>query len=489
MNIDSTPTTDDTQYETRKVAHAVIWNYLSFGLGKGLVFISTAVLARLLTTDEFGLVAFATLAMTYLSVLRDLGLGSALIQKRENVEESADTVFTMNLLLSVALTLITIAIAPLVANYFRDPDIAPLLRVLGLTFTINAFSSIHIIRLQRQLAFNRKIIPDFGRSVLKGVVSIGLAFAGFGPWSLVLGQLAGALAAVVLVWIVNPWRPHLRIHRKLAKPLLQFGSTLFTVNIINTVISNADYLIVGRTMGTAALGTYTLAYRLPEMLILNLLWVAGAAIFPAYAAVQNKPDLLRQGFLTTLRYVEMISVPLCLGMLIAADPLVRVAFGDQWLDAIPIVRVLSIFVLVRSIGSNVGDIYKATGHPDILVKLGLITVIPLVAALWYGSRYGLVGVAIGHLVIGIGRTVIRLWVATRLINVSWISIAEQIKPSFLSGLTLLLLAVPVTLLTTELHALLRLGLITTAGAIGYLATLWLLEREDLTKVIQLVLNR
>ena len=383
------------------------------------------------------------LTVSYLAVMKDLGLGAALIQKRNNVEESANTVFTLNLLLGMALTLVTIAIAPLVADYFRNPAVTPLLRVLGFTFVLNALGSIHIIRLQRQLAFNRKLVPDFGRSLAKGGVSIGLALAGFGVWSLIWGQIAGVITAVILAWIVYPWRPRIHIHRKLARGLLQFGSTLLLVNILDAIISNADYLVIGRTLGAESLGIYTLAYRLPELLILNLLWVVGAAIFPAYAKIQNQPDVLRQGFLTTVRYIEMISVPLCLGLFVVADPLVRVAFGEQWLEAIPIVRILALFVLVRSIGSNVGDIYKATGRPNVLAKLGLVNVVPLMLALWYGSFYGLIGIALAHLVNGFFRTFMRLWMASRLIQVSWFDILRQLQPAFISGMALLLFAVPV----------------------------------------------
>lgn len=484
-----TTTSATPQETTRKTARAIIWNYLSFGLGKGLVFLSTAILARLLTTRDFGLVAFAMLVVSYLSVLKDLGLGAALIQQRENVEESADTVFTLNLLLGAALTLLAIALAPLAANYFHNPEVAPLLRVLSFTFVLNAFGSIHIVRLQRQLAFNRKIIPDFGRSLAKGAVAIGLALAGLGAWSLVLGQLAGVVTAVILAWIVYPWRPRLRIHRQLARRLLQFGTALLAVNVLDAIISNADYLIVGRTLGTEALGVYTLAYRLPELLVLNLLWVVGAAIFPAYATIQNQPDLLRQGFLTTVRYLEMVSVPLCLGLFVVADPLVRVAFGEQWLAAIPVVRILALFVLVRSIGSNVGDIYKATGRPDILVKLGVISVLPLLLALWYGSRFGLIGVATGHLVVAAGRTWLRLEIATRLIHVRWRDIARQLQPSFTSGLGLLALALPAVSLTQQLAPLWRLILITAAGAAGYLTILWFLERDQLRQAARLIGKR
>ena len=130
---------DNTKQIARKSVHGVFWNYLSFGVGKVLVFATTAVLARLLTPNDFGIVAFATLAMSYLAILKDLGMGAALIQRRRDVEAAANTVFTLNLLLGVSLTLITMAMAPLIAAFFREPLVIPVLRWLSLSFTLNAF--------------------------------------------------------------------------------------------------------------------------------------------------------------------------------------------------------------------------------------------------------------------------------------------------------------------------------------------------------------
>ncbi len=489
MSTDTSSFTD-AQETTRKTAHAVLWNYLSFGLGKGLVLISTAILARLLTTADYGLVGIALLTISYLAVLKDFGLGAALIQRRDHVEESSNIVFTINFLVAIILTVGTILIAPFVGSYFRNPDVVPLLRVLGFTFILSSLGSVHLIRLQRDLAFNRKLIPDIGSSITKGGVSIGLALAGFGAWALVWGQIAGVIATVVLAWIAYPWRPRFHFQRKLARGLIHFGSFIFMVNVMDAVISNADYLVVGRMLGTEALGIYTLAYRLPELLVLNLLWVVGKAIYPAYASLQNQqPDLLRKGFLTTIRYMGMVSIPLCLGLFVAADPLVRVLFGEQWLEAIPVVRILALYVLFRSIDGDMGSIFRVTGRPKLLAKMSFLGALFLLPALIYGSRYGIAGVAFAHLIIGIGRTLLGLIIALNLIKVRWIQLLQQLKPAMISGFALLLLAVPMTYFTQDLLPIVRLPLIVFAGAVGYLTVLWFLEREQLLEAMQLVFKR
>lgn len=462
-----------------KAAKGVAWNYLSFGLGKGLVLVTTAVLARLLTPEQFGVVGFATLAVSYLSVLKDLGLGAALIQRQDEVEEAADTVFTLNLLLGILLTLLGLLLAPLAATYFREPLVTPILRVLSFNFVINALGAIHTVRLQRQLDFRRKALPDIGRSLVKGVVSIGMAVAGFGVWSLIIGQLAGSAAGVLLSWWMFPWRPQLRLATQLVRQMLNFGLSVIGTDGLTILNDTMDYLIVGRVLGSAALGVYTLAYRLPELLVFNLLWVLSAVIYPAYSSVQQETAVLEQAFWTTTRYIELVVMPLCLGLIIAADPLVRVVFGTQWLAAIPVMRLLALYALVRSIGYHIGDVYKATGRPDILLKLGIVSLFFLLPSLWFGARYGLVGVALAHVLVAMARTLARWLVAARFITIRWSALWAALKPSLLGGMLLLALALPTLWATASLPPLLQLLLTAVTGAAGYGAVLWIMERDSL----------
>jgi PST family polysaccharide transporter len=406
-------------------------------------------------------------------------LGAALIQRREEIEEASNTVFTLNLLVGFLLTLITMSIAPFVANFFREPLVIPILRVLGITFVINALGSVHIIRLQREMDFRRKLAPDMGQSIAKGIVAISLALAGAGAWSLVIGQLAGVAVSVVLAWIVSPYRPRLSVDRAIAGTLAAYGLAVIGIDALAVVTDNMDYLLVGRIFGDAALGVYTLAYRLPELLVLNVLWVMGAVVFPAYAAIQEQPEALSQFFLTTVRTVQILVVPLCLGLIISADPLVRVVFGQDWLDTIPILRVLAVYAWVLSVGFHVGGVYKAIGRPDISVKLSIVNLVILAPALLWGARYGLIGIACAHALVAFLRTTLRLIVAIRFVNVSIANILAQLRPALLGGFSLAALAVPALFLTPDLGPLPRLLALALAGAAGYLGSLWIVERESL----------
>lgn len=463
-------------------ARAVLWNYVSFASGKALVLVTLAVLARLLTPAEFGIVGFATLALAYLGVFKDLGLGGALIQRRDDLERSAQTVFTLNLVLGAALSGITAGLAPVVAGFFGEPLVTPILRVLSLTFVIEALGSIHIVLLRRNLDFKRKLVPDVGRSLVKGAVAIALAAAGYGVWALVWGQIAGVAVSAILSWIVVPWRPTLAVHRRLARPLLRFGLPLVFTDVSHAVWQNLDYVVVGRILGDTALGIYTLAYRLPELLVQSIWRVVAGAVFPFFSRLQHDLDLLRRGLLKTIRYSALVVVPLCLGLLATAEPAIRVLFGDQWSEAIPVLRVLALFMLIASVGFNIGDVYKAIGRPDILAKLGVLDLFVLAPALILAAPHGLVAVAWTHAGVSLIDSTIRLFVARHFIGVTFRQVGRQLAPAFLAGAALLAAALGALWATAGAGHLGSLLAAASAGALAYLLVLVRTAPDDLRRM-------
>lgn len=470
----------------RKAAHGVAWSLLAQGLTKGFALLTLSILAHLLMKDDFGLVAAAVVAVNYLAIFKDLGLGLALIQQRGDIEEAANTVFTLNLAMGFVLTITAFAFAPFVATYFGEPQLKPVLRWLGISFLINGVGAVHIVRLKRELDFRRKLIPDMGNAIVKGVASIIMALSGLGVWSLVYGQLAGAVVSVIIVWIILPWRPRISFNHTLAGSLLKYGGAIMGLDTIGVVSSNLTSIIVGKVCGMALLGVYTLAYRLPEVLLVGNLWVVAGVAFPAFSMMQNRPKEMYKGFLATVRLVGLIALPLCLGMLIAADPMIRVFFGQQWLEAIPILRILAICAWIQSIGFHVGDIYKAIGRPDILLKLSLLYLVIELAALLIGSRYGLLGIATGHLVATIILKYVYLKVATRLIDITFADILDELKPALKSGFVLAILAVAALQLTTVMSPVIRLMVAVVFGAAGYLAILWIIEKENILRLVRLI---
>lgn len=472
----------------QKVAQNAGWNYLSFGLSKALNLIVVSILAHLLTPNHFGLVALATLAIEYLSILSDFGLGAALVQRRENIDDASNIAFTFNLLIGVFLTGLVLAIAPYVAMFFHEPSLISILRWLGFTFVISSIGSVHKALLQRDLRFGKKLVPELGNTLVKGGLSIALALSGYGSWSLVFGQLAGVSTSVLLLWLVVSWKPRLQIKSDITSQLFKYGLSIMTVSASTILADSFDYVLIGRFFNATALGIYTLAYRLPDLLIINTLSVLAAVFFPAFSSIQNQQDVLRKSFLSTTKYVQLLVTPLCLGIFVAADPIIRVIFGEQWLASIPIMQILSMYALVLSIGFHVGDIYKAIGRPDILLKLAIPILIVRLTSLWIGSQYSLTGIAIGHLIAAIIEVILRAIVTIKVLRVSLREMLNQLT-AFIGGIALLVFSVPVLYFTQDTLPLLRLISIVVAGAVGYIGATWFLERDAILNVIGVIRDK
>jgi PST family polysaccharide transporter len=471
---------------SRRTAHGVLWSYGAFASSKLLTLVATAILARLLTPAEFGVVGFATVAITYLAIAQDFGLAGALIFQKERADRAAHVVFSWNLVLGVALFLVGMVTAPLAAQFFGEPEVTSLMRALCFSFLVSPLGAVHLILLQKELDFRRKMFPDVGSALAKGVASVVLAIAGFGVWALVLGHLIGVLVGVVVAWVVVEWRPRFAFDRDLTRSLLAYGLPLLLVDVIYVVTGNVDYLIVGRVLGAAALGIYTLAYRIPELLVLGVVSVLSRTLFPAFTKARDSMASLRRGFAGSIRYVVIFTTPICVGLFVVAEPLVLVMLGPNWLEVVPVLRVLAAFAWVRSLMSNDGDVYKAMGKPGFLARITGLRLAILVPALLVATPYGLVAVAVALLIVTVLDKSLRIYLIARRLDMRVTEVVAQFVPAVSAAVPLAVVSVTTLYALDGARPLTRLLITSLAGAVTYVGAIWLLEREALRRIAVLV---
>lgn len=462
----------------QRAVSGTLWVYVSTYSGKFLVFLSTIVLARLLLQEDFGVAGYALVVISFVEVLRGLGVQSALIYFKKD-SDRLNTAFWLGLLVGIGLFLTTwFVAAPLAGWFFQDLRAVQVTRLLGLTFPISAVVIVHDSLLRKELAFKRRFVPEFARNFGKGVVAIALAAAGFRYWSLVVGQLAAALIAVVVLWIIVPWRPKLGIKRQHASDLLHYGTNIVAVDVLGILLQNSDYLLIGRFLGAAALGVYTLAFRVPELLIKQFSDMVGKVTFPTYAEIQEDRDALRKGFLLTLQYTNMVTVALGTGLALVAGPFVLTFFGDKWAEAIPVMAAIALYMMLRAMVFNTGDVYKALGHPEIIskIKIGqaLITLPALFLAI---TRFGTItAVAWTLVILAFVAAIVKLFIAGRVLDLGARQISMALRPSLIAGLLMSVAVIGVLWLSTSWQPVMRLAVAVLIGGIVYLGMLWLLER-------------
>lgn len=465
-----------------RTVRGIFWIYLSAAGSKLLVLVATVVLARVLVPAEFGRVGFALLIISFMDTIGDLGVSSALIYERERPEEASNVTFIVSLAMGLIWFATAYAIAPLVADFFRDPGAVPIIRAMAVVFVINALGNTHDTLLRRELEFRKRLVPDFAMALLKGLCSVALAFAGWGAWSLVLGQLVGAAAATVALWAVVPWRPGLQASWSTARDMLRYSGKIASANVVSAVVSNADYVIVGRILGSAALGLYTLAFRTPELLITMVIWVIGKVTFPVYAKLRHDPPALSKAFLTTLRYVSLVTIPAGLGLAVLGSLFVADLYGPNWVSATVTLQALALLCAVRSLGSHAGDVYKAMGRADILIKLGLLRAGFLIPAMIAGAHFGILGVALAQLIVTAGSTLLNLYVACRILKLPAWSLVREFKVAILGSMVMVLALQPLLPVLVDLPKGLGLAVGVLAGAGVYAAMIWFIDRDVIAQL-------
>ena len=447
------------------------WNYLVFALSKSSTLLMTVVVARILDPTEFGLFALALLVVNLFDYVKDLGVGAALVQSRRDWSMLAPTGLTLSVIFGVLASAVLAATADLTAGALQHPDLAPMIRVLAIALALNALSTVPAAWLRRSMNFRARILPEFAGAIAKTGLTIGLAFSGFGVWSLVYGQLAATAVMTPLYWLAAGRAPRFGLDRPLGGELLRFGMPVTAVTLLAYAIYNVDYLAVGTRLGADDLGLYTLAYRLPELLVLNLCVVVSDVLFSALSGLQHDREGLGSHYLRALPVVMALTAPLGVGMAIAAGPLVETLYGDQYAGSAPILAVLAIYTVVYSASFHAGDVFKAIGRPGVLTAVNAAKLILLIGPVWWAAGYSPTMVAVALLATEVVHFVIRMAVLHHTTGVRWSAVARALAGPVAAAAAMGLLLFPVTRLTAGFVAPLELGMLAVVGIVLYVAML------------------
>ena len=476
----------------KQVVQGAVWNYGGFLVSKGLLFVATLILARILSPAEFGLVGMALLVITALDILRDFGIGASLIYRQRDGQAAANLAFVLSAVIGVILFVGNWLLAPFVTVFFKTngPEetatVTGLVQVLGFSLLFASLGSTQDALLQKAIDYRRRMIPEVGRTLIKGVLQVALALAGFGVWSLVWGQVIGEACATILLWTVSSWRPTRLLDRTLLRPMVNYGTQIMMVGGLGWLVADIDYLIIGRFLGDAALGLYTLAFRIPELIIRNLAQAVSNVAFPVAARFQEDKAAMRHAYLTMQHYMLAILAPLGFGLFAVTPSLIHILFQDKWEPAIPVMELLSIYMVLSGISHWPGVVYKAVGRPDILNRLSFLKLVLLAPTLWWAATtYGIVGVGWSQVAVRIVVILIDMWTVSRFVQISMRANLQAIWPP-LAASAIMAAAVRLVFLLDPRESSIPLLIVAiiTGGAV-YAGALWLLDRPTVSALLDL----
>jgi O-antigen/teichoic acid export membrane protein len=319
-------------------------------------------LARLLSPEEFGLWGMVMVFTGFVSLMSDIGLGAALIQRPEIEQKHLSTAFWVNSGLGIILCLIMMALSVPLSQLYGVPRLAPLLAITSIEFIVKGVTVVHRVLFVREMDFRSLAVTETWSIFLAGIAACALAAGGFGAWSLVAQSLVASTGAGIWIVWLRPWRPGFHFDLPSLKQLLHFGLHLQGFNLINYWLRNLDKLLIGRLMGEAALGFYTRAYStmlLPQSQISGML---ERVMWPALARCASEPARLREAYLGTLRMICFVSFPCMTGLSVTSHEFIHSLFGPVWDPSVATLRWLCLAGFVQAPVSTTGWLYLATGR-------------------------------------------------------------------------------------------------------------------------------
>lgn len=380
----------------KKTLQGLLYLGMGKGAGKVISFATTLVLARLLTPQDYGLMAMVMVVIGLLQFFNEIGLGSAIRQRLEITPEQLDGSFTLSLMISCGLFAALYAVSPWIARYYEHPELMPVLRLVGLSFIIGALATVSDALMARAMRFRPLAVVEFAMIIIQSATTLLLAWLGYGVWALAWGFVIGqGLKAICTVCLAS-WLPRRLGSIRAASELMRFGLTVTYSRMTWFAYSNAQTLIIGKTLNPQAVGVYAMAESLASLPTGQVTSMVIKVASPMFAKLQNDLSRLNNALLRMTTGLALINYPIMIGMACAAHELVPVVLGNQWLDAQLPLQILCLLGLLKTIDPLLTQALTSSGKVHITARYTSLCAITIPLSVYAGSVLGgLPGVAIG----------------------------------------------------------------------------------------------
>ena len=353
----------------KQLAHGVLWNFIEKILMEGAQFVIGIILARLLLPSDFGLIGMLAVFVAISNVFIDGGFAKALIQKKECSDIDFSTAFVSNIVVSLIIYVILFVSAPWIAVFYHEPILTDLTRVLALNFVLGSFNIVQRARLMSKVDFKSLAKIKVSSVVVGGFVGVGMAYNGFGVWSLVGQTISATLLQIVVFPFFSKWKPSLRFSKESFRNLFGFGSKLMVTGVYSVIINNISTICIGRAYRSSQLGFYTRASQFSQLISFTVNDVLGTVTFPVLSHLQDDKDHMVSVYRKVLYLTAMIIFPIMILCTLLAKPIILILLTEKWLPCVVLMQWLFLarmFIPLSSVNMN---ILNAVGRSDLFMKL------------------------------------------------------------------------------------------------------------------------
>lgn len=460
-----------------KTVRGVIWSSVERFSVQGIHFVVMLVVARLLEPQDFGLVGMLTIFMAVSRSLIDSGFSQALIRKIDRTDTDQCTVFYFNIVVSLCLYLILFSIAPFVADFYNEPQLISLMRVLCLMVIINSMAVVQRAIYTATLNFKTQAKATFSAAIVSGVVGIYMAWSGYGVWSLVGQQLTSTTANTMMLWRYSSWRPKLIYSWRSFRELFAFGSNLLLSGLLETIYNNIYQIVIGKIYSAANLGFFTQAKQISTLPSSNINTIIGRVTYPVLSKLQNNDERLAINYRTIIRMSAFIIFPLMCGLAGISRPLINILLGTKWEFSATLLIPISMAMMWYPVHAINLNLLKVKGRSDLFLRLEIIKKILGVSMLIATAPFGLIVMCYGTVINSFIAIIINTYYTGKLINVAFIRQMKDLAFTFFLSLSMFFIVYELTFVFSNHYIQISVG--TVVGIIYFGAVCFIKRPKEL----------
>ena len=419
-----------------KTVKGVVWSSIERFSTQGVQFLIMIIMARLLTPKDYGLIGMLAIFLAVAQSLIDSGFSQALIRKQDRTDVDNSTVFYFNIVVSSALYLILFIAAPFVADFYNQPELTSVMRVVCLGVILNSLAVVQRALLTVRIDFKTQAKASLSAAVISGCIGIVLAYCGFGVWSLVVQQLLNLSVNTLLLWIFSKWRPIAVFSWKSFHELFAFGSKLLASGLLDTMYRNIYPIVIGKLFSASSLGHYTRAQQFSEFPSSNVTGIIQRVTYPILCGIQDETERLEAVYRKFLKLSAFIIFPLMIGMSAVARPFIDIVLGTQWGFCGQLLQIICFAMMWYPIHAINLNLLQVKGRSDLFLRLEIIKKILGITVLCITAPFGLVVMCYGQIFNSIVALVINTYYTGKLINVGFIRQMKDLLPTILLSLTM-----------------------------------------------------
>ncbi len=444
--------------------------------------VTLAVLARLLFPSDFGIVAIGLLVVALFAEINELGIRAAVIQRTERIEEALHTGAILRMLVTLPLFAGVLVFAPQFAGFFNVPEASTVIRVFSIVLVLNTLVFVSSTRLAKELNFRKLAYPALAKNLTTVLLAVALAYLGFSYWSLVYGSIAGSIVWLLVLYAVSPWKVKFIFDKQVAKGILHYSKHLYIAQIFIFLYFNIDDAVIGRVLGVVLLGYYSIAYSWGTLPGKTMRFLHDV-MFPTYVRIKHNMARLKRGYLTTLRYVSMASVPMALGLFAIASEFIILILHKKWEPSILPLQILCLYGITDSINLPAGSLILALGKTSIVAKqTAILTIVMMVLIYPAVLTMGIVGGALVILLVGFISNIWLFSVAKKLLDVKLSEIGRNLYPQFLASISFVIVIYFLKFFLTP--SLPVLALYVVLGVAIYFVAMYLITKKEIMQEVK-----